>query len=245
MANFYSLRVAEIQRETKDAVVVRFDVPTDLAEEFDFIQGQHLTLRREFDDVEERRNYSICSSVHEAVLRIAIKKVHNGRFSSFANDQLAVGNYLDVMPPSGRFYTRLNPDQSCHYVAFAAGSGITPIFSIVKTTLEQEPGSRFTLIYGNRDSNSIIFLEPLEDLKDRYRERFNLIHVLSRETQDIELFNGRIDAAKVEQLTQTLLPINTIDQCFLCGPQPMIEAVSASLQRKGLDKAQIHFELYG
>lgn len=244
MVNFHSLRVAEIRRETADAVVVSFDLPDSLIEPFRFTQGQHLTLRREFDGIEERRNYSICSSVNDAVLRIAIKKITNGKFSSFANDQLAPGDYIDVMPPSGRFNTPLDPEQRCHYLAFAAGSGITPVFSIIKTTLELEPYSRFTLVYANRYTNSIILLESLEDLKDRYRERFNLINILSRERQDIELFNGRIDAEKIEQLTKTLIALETVDQCFLCGPQPMVDTISSTLQQRGFDSSRIHFELF-
>ena len=244
MPQFYSLRVAEVSRETADAVTVVFAVPAELADEFTYIQGQHLTLRREFDGVEERRNYSICSSVKDAELRVAIKHLPGGKFSGFVNAQLTVDTALDVMPPSGRFYTELDPDQTCHYLAFAAGSGITPILSILKTTLETEQQSRFTLVYGNRSTRNIMFLEELNDLKDRYPTRFSLIHILSRESQEIELFSGHIDAAKTNELLTTLIPANTIDQCFICGPQAMIETVSETLQQHGLDQAQIHFELF-
>lgn len=244
MIHFHPLRVAEVRRETADAVSVRFEVPPELATEFRFVQGQHLTLRRDFDAVEERRSYSICSAVDDGQLRVAIKRVDGGRFSSFANDRLAAGDVLDVMPPAGHFYVELDPATARHHVAFACGSGITPVLSLVSTTLAREPQSRFTLVYGNRDSRSILFLEELADLKNRYLDRFSLIHVLSREPQEVELFNGRIDGAKTDALLATLIPAETIDEVFLCGPQPMIETARERLQAAGVDGARIHFELF-
>jgi ring-1,2-phenylacetyl-CoA epoxidase subunit PaaE len=244
MTHFHRLRVAEVRRETDDAVSVRFELPPQLKDEFRYRQGQHLTLRHTFGGQEQRRNYSICSSVRERALRIAIRRIPGGVFSNFANDRLQAGDHLDVLPPSGRFHTALDPAQRKHYLAFAAGCGITPIYSLLKTALETEPASRCTLVYGNRTTHSILFLEEVEDLKDRYPTRFSLIHTLSRESQDIDLFSGRIDAAKVEALCDTLIPIGRIDECFICGPRGMIEAVKAALQARGFDPVHIHFELF-
>lgn len=244
MIHFHSLRVSEVRRETPDAVTVRFEVPAELVEEYRFAQGQHLTLRRIFDGVEERRSYSICSGVDTGELRVAIKRVEGGRFSNFANDSLRAGDSLEVMPPAGHFFVDLDPAQARHHVALACGSGITPVLSLISTTLAHEPRSRFTLVYGNRDNGSILFLEELADLKNRYLDRFNLIHILSREPQEVELFNGRIDADKVETLLRTVIPADAIDHVFLCGPQPMIETVRTTLEAAGIDPDCIHFELF-
>ena len=244
MPQFYPLRVSQVRRETDDAVSVLFIVPTELQSLFNYAQGQHLTLRRDFAGTEERRNYSICSSVQDEQLRIAVKKLPDGVFSSYINEQLKAGETIDVMPPSGRFYTQLSPDQAKHYVAFAIGSGITPIFSIIKTTLETEPKSQFCLIYGNRNTRSIIFLEQLEALKNQYPTRLQLLHILSQEAQDLELLNGRIDKAKVTALLTTLLPVERIDECFICGPQAMVETTRQVLQQHGLTVNKIHFELF-
>ncbi|MDJ0941933.1 MAG: phenylacetate-CoA oxygenase/reductase subunit PaaK [Kiloniellales bacterium] len=244
MARFHALTIAEVARETEDAVVVTFDLPPELAEAYAYVQGQHLTLRRDIDGEDVRRNYSICSGVDEGRLSIAIKRVEGGRFSSFANDALKPGDRLEVMTPTGSFHTALDPAQAKTYVAFAAGSGITPIISIIKTTLAHEPDSRFLLFYGNRSVASIIFRETLEDLKDRYLERFSLYHVLSREKQEVELFNGRLDAEMAEALLSAFCPVESIDEAFICGPGTMIEAVSGKLTDLGLPEARIHFELF-
>ncbi len=244
MARFHALTIAEVARETEDAVVVTFDLPPELAEAYAYVQGQHLTLRRDIDGEDVRRNYSICSGVDEGRLSIAIKRVEGGRFSSFANDALKPGDRLEVMTPTGSFHTALDPAQAKTYVAFAAGSGITPIISIIKTTLAHEPDSRFLLFYGNRSVASIIFRETLEDLKDRYLERFSLYHVLSREKQEVELFNGRLDAEMAEALLSAFCPVESIEEAFICGPGTMIEAVSGKLTDLGLPEARIHFELF-
>ncbi|MCG8597862.1 MAG: phenylacetate-CoA oxygenase/reductase subunit PaaK [Kiloniellales bacterium] len=244
MARFHALKIADVVRETEDAVVVAFELPAELAEDYAFVQGQHLTLRREIDGEDLRRSYSICNGVDEDRLAIAIKKVEGGRFSSFANDSLKPGDTLEVMTPTGSFHTPLDPAQAKTYVAFAAGSGITPIASIIKTALAREPESRVLLFYGNRSVASIIFREALEDLKDRYLERFSLYHVLSREKQEVELFNGRLDAAKAEALVAAFCPAESIDEAFICGPGTMIEAVSGKLMELGLPEARIHFELF-
>jgi len=241
---FHRLAVADVQRETPYAVVVTFDVPDDLAAAYRFTQGQFLTLRADLDGEEVRRSYSICSAAHEPRLRVAIKRVDGGRFSIYANERLEPGAALEVMTPEGRFFTRLDPAHRKHHVAFAAGSGITPVLSLVKTTLAAEPESRFTLVYGNRYVRSIMFCDELEDLKDRYLGRFALYHVLSRDHQEVELFNGRIDEAKCAVLFDTLIPIAGIDEAFVCGPAGMIDSVTAALKRHGLPPERLHVERF-
>jgi ring-1,2-phenylacetyl-CoA epoxidase subunit PaaE len=244
MSKFYEVRVASVRPETRDAIAVTFEVPATLAEQFHYLQGQHLTLRTEVNGEDIRRSYSICSAVQDDRLRIAIKRVPGGLFSNWANDFLKPGHTLELMPPSGHFNVPLSPESRKHYVAFAAGSGITPVFSLVKTTLIAEPHSHVTLVYGNRSSASVMFREELADLKDIYRERLNLVFILSREQQDIDLFNGRIDRAKCDALLEKWIDPASIDVTFLCGPLGMMEDVSASLQAHGLDKAQIKMELF-
>jgi len=194
---FHPLRIAEVRRETPDAISLRFELPGELSDDYRFVQGQHLTLKAKVQGEELRRSYSICAGVDDGELRVAIKKIGGGRFSTWANDALKAGDVIDVMTPEGRFHTELDPANARHYVAFAAGSGITPILSLIKTTLKAEPDSRFTLIYGNRRQASIIFAEALEDIKDRYMTRFTLYHVFSREEQEVPLFNGRLDRERV------------------------------------------------
>jgi len=189
-SHFRRLRVQDVRRETSDCVSVAFAVPDDLREEFRFIQGQNITIRTQVGKEEIRRSYSICSSPFEEELRIAVKKVPGGLFSTYANDQLRMGDELDVLPPTGAFYTPLNPAKPKNYLAFAAGSGITPILSLIKTVLAVEPDSQFTLVYGNRHRPSIIFREELESLKNRYMHRLALHHILSREKTDISLHQG-------------------------------------------------------
>ena len=242
---FHTLEVAEVRRETEDAVSLRFALPADLEDDYRFVQGQHLTLKARVGDEELRRSYSICAAVQEKELRVAIKKIAGGRFSTWANDSIRVGDKIEVMTPEGRFHTPLDPDNAKHYVAFAAGSGITPILSLIKTTLTAEPRSRFTLIYGNRRQGSVIFSEVLEDIKDRYMTRFTLYHVFSREEQEVPLFNGRLDRARVAAFLDTLLPADTIDDAFICGPGEMIDEVEAGLLAAGLDPAHIHLERFG
>jgi ring-1,2-phenylacetyl-CoA epoxidase subunit PaaE len=226
MSKFHTLTIREVRPETRDTVSVAFTVPAELRDSFHYTQGQHLVMRTQIDGEEVRRSYSICSAVSEDDLRVAIKRVDGGLFSNFANDQLKAGATLEVMPPAGHFSIPLDPARAGNYLAVAAGSGITPIMSIVKTTLETEPDSRFTLIYGNRSSASTIFREQLEDLKNQYLDRLNLIFVFSREQQDIDLYNGRIDAA------------------FICGPVEMTECVRDALRRHDLINERIHFELF-
>ena len=244
MARFHTLKIAECNRETADAVTLRFEVPPALAADYAYIQGQHLTLRREIAGEDIRRSYSICSGADENRLRVAIKKVAGGRFSSFATRELRVGDSLEVMTPTGSFHTPLDPTQAKTYVAFAAGSGITPVLSILRTTLVREPRSRCFLFYGNRDVASILFHEELEDLKNRHLERFSLAHLLSREEREVALLNGRIDGAKARALCTAFCPVEDIDEVFLCGPATMIQDVRAALQGLGLPERRIHFELF-
>ncbi|MCP8466442.1 phenylacetate-CoA oxygenase/reductase subunit PaaK [Pseudomonas sp. ZM23] len=244
MSRFHSLKIKEVRAETRDAVSIAFDVPTDLADSFHFQQGQHLVVRAQLDGEEVRRSYSICSGVNDGELRVAIKRVPGGRFSAYANDALKAGSSLEVMPPSGHFNVALDPTRHGNYLAVAAGSGITPILSIIKTTLETEPHSRVTLLYGNRSSNAAMFREQLEDLKNRYLQRLNLIFVFSREQQDVDLYNGRIDADKCGQLFSRWLDVGSLDAAFICGPQAMTETVRDQLQGNGMPAERIHFELF-
>lgn len=241
--HFHALRVKEIRKETSDCVSVVFDVPGDLLPQFKFHQGQSLTMRATINGEEVRRTYSICSSPLDHEWRVAIKKVEGGIFSGFANEQLKTGDLLDVMPPVGKFYTELDPANKKNYTAFAAGSGITPVLSLIKTTLATEPQSRFTLIYGNRSRSSIIFFEELEALKNKYMERFHLIHVLSREKTDTALNSGRISVDKLQELDR-LVHYNTTDEFFICGPEEMIFCVKGFLEAKGIDSKKLHFELF-
>ena len=242
---FHPLRIVEVRRETPDSVSLRFEVPPALAQEYAFVQGQHVTLRTHLDGSEVRRSYSICAGVDDGELRVAIKHVPGGLFSSFANTRLQAGDTIDVLTPEGRFNTPLDPSQAKHYVAFAAGSGITPVLSLIKTTLAREAASRFTLFYGNRRQSCVMFLEALEDLKDRYLHRFTLYCLFSRDHQDVALFNGRLDREKVLALVGSLVPVGAIDEVFVCGPGAMIDEAADALHERGVPAARIHMERFG
>jgi ring-1,2-phenylacetyl-CoA epoxidase subunit PaaE len=245
MASHFSiLRVKEIRRETPDCVSISFEIPSGLEETFRYKQGQNITIRSREGGEEIRRSYSICSSPFENELRIAVKQVAGGRFSGYANERLQAGAELEVLPPSGKFYTELNPSRQKYYLAFAAGSGITPILSLIKTTLATEPNSHFTLVYGNKHRGSIIFKEALEAIKDRYIDRFILHHILSRENMDATLNQGRIDAEKCAELSGKLIDLQQADEVFICGPGEMIFTVRDWLEQKGVNKKKIHFELF-
>jgi len=244
MSKFYSLTVSSVENDTRDTIVVSFDVPADLEDIFRYEQGQYLTLRSEVNGEDLRRSYSICSAVQDERLRVAIKRMPGGAFSNWANDTLKPGQRLNVMPPMGNFNLPLDASKQKHYLAFAAGSGITPMLSIIKTTLLAEPGSRFTLIYGNRASSSVIFKQELTDLKDSYLERLSIVYIMSREQQDVALFNGRITREKCDQLLTSWIDLKDIDAAFICGPQEMIDAVNASLQAGGMEKSNIKIELF-
>jgi len=242
--HFQKLRVADIRKETEDCVSIAFTVPEDLRQTFQYTQGQYITIRTKINGEDVRRSYSICSSPLDNELRVAIKKVAHGLFSTYANEQLKKGDTLDVMPPLGKFFTELHPEQKKNYVGFAAGSGITPLLSIIKTTLRTEPGSGFTLVYGNRNRHSIIFKEELEALKNMYMDRFRVIYILSREKTDAAIHFGRIDANKCAALCNKHLDIANTDAFFLCGPEKMIFSVKDQLEQLGVDKKKIHFELF-
>lgn len=244
MIHFHPLTVAAVHRETDDCVSITLEVPGHLQETFAFKQGQSLTVRTTLNGQELRRNYSICSSPLEGLLRIAVKKVAGGLFSTWANEQLKTGDTLEAMPPVGRFHTELDAAQARNYVAFAAGSGITPILSLIKTTLYTEPRSSFTLVYGNRSRNSIIFREELEALKDRFLQRFRIYHILSREVMDSPLNNGRIDREKTNFLFDKLIDLHNSHEFFLCGPEELIFTVRDVLQERGIAAKHIHFELF-
>ncbi|MDQ6609480.1 MAG: FAD-binding oxidoreductase, partial [Bacteroidota bacterium] len=244
MIHFHSLRVKKVENETEDCVSVTFDVPEETKDLFSFKQGQTLTIKKNLNGEELRRNYSICSSPLDKVLKVAVKKVYGGLFSTWANEELKAGDYLDVMPPTGKFYTELDPLQKKNYVSFTAGSGITPVLSIVKTTLLTEPQSSFTLVYGNRTKNSIIFKEELEALKDKFIDRFRVYHVLSREKSEAPVNYGRIDVEKLDLFFEKLIDINNCDEFFLCGPEKMIFCIKNYLSEKGVASTKIHFELF-
>lgn len=241
--HFHTLTIAAVQKETPECISVVFQVPEALREAYSFKQGQNITLKTIVNGEEIRRSYSICSSPFDNELRVAIKAMESGRFSTWANSQLKKGDIVEVLPPTGRFFTELDPAHKKHYLAFAAGSGITPILSIIKTTLAIEPHSRFTLIYGNRNRASIIFKEQLEALKNRYMDRFTLHHILSREKTDAPVNHGRIDAEKCQQL-EKLVHFTQMDEIFVCGPESMIFSVKEWLEARGIDKKKIHFELF-
>ena len=241
--HFHKLTVKDIRKETFDCVSVSFDIPNELKKDFLFTQGQNITIRSTLDGEEIRRSYSICTSPSDNELRIAVKKVPDGAFSSFANEKLKVGDILDIMPPIGNFFTEVNVSNTKSYVFFAAGSGITPVISVIKTILQVEPKSIVTLLYGNKNVSSIIFKETLEGLKDIYMKRLSIFHILSRERTDADINHGRIDAEKCRQFSN-LVNFLSIDGFFICGPERMIFTVKDFLEEKGINKSKIHFELF-
>lgn len=242
-SRFFPLTVASVARETPDAVRVSFDVPAELATTFSFKPGQYLTLRRIGEDgIEIRRSYSICSGPGDA-LAVGIRVVSGGAFSSFANADLTPGQSLDAMPPEGRFVAEAGGDET--YLLIAAGSGITPMMAIASATLSASDTSQVTLVYGNRSADTIMFRQELNAMKDRYLTRFRLIHVLSREEQDVELLNGRIDAEKLSALGQTgAISPQTADRIFLCGPGGMIDGAEIALAGLGVDPSKIATERF-
>lgn len=244
MAQFYTLKVASVDKETKDCSVIDFEIPEQLQPEFAFKQGQHLTLKTTIGGNEVRRSYSLCTAPYEKKWRVAVKKIQNGLFSTFVNDSLSAGDTLDVMPPHGHFNTEVNPKKAANYIAFAAGSGITPILSIIKTHLEAEPKSTFKLFYLNRTVKSIIFKEEIEQLKNVYFNRFEIFYFLTQEHRAAELFNGRFTEEKIKVITEKLIDIPHTDECFICGPEDMIHLLSESLTAAGLPKENIHYELF-
>jgi ring-1,2-phenylacetyl-CoA epoxidase subunit PaaE len=241
---FHSLPIRDIRRETPDAVSIALDVPASLRDAYRFKQGQYLTLRAIIDGEDIRRSYSICTGEDDGELRVAVKEVSGGVFSTFANRALQPGSVLDVMTPMGRFGAASRKATGGHAVFFACGSGITPILSIIRTRLARGSADKLTLFYGNRNSSSILFREVLEDLKDRYLGRFAVHHILSREAQDIDLLNGRMTPEKIELLVRTLGGVQGIDDIYLCGPEEMTAAARAVLEAMGAQPSRLHVELF-
>jgi ring-1,2-phenylacetyl-CoA epoxidase subunit PaaE len=241
---FHRLEIADVKRETADAVSLAFAVPAELREAYRFAQGQHVTLKMTIDGAEVRRSYSVCSGVGEDDLRIAIKKQPGGVFSTFANERLTAGEWVDVMTPTGHFTSPLDAEAERTYLGVAVGSGITPLLSIVKTVLQDEPKSRVFLLYGNRTAQSIMFREALEDLKDRFLNRFSLTHVLSGEAQDAPALSGRIDADKLAVYLRCVIGPVGIDHAFICGPPALLDAAERVLEATDAPPAQIHVERF-
>jgi ring-1,2-phenylacetyl-CoA epoxidase subunit PaaE len=241
---FHRLAVSDLRREASDAVSMTFAIPRELADDYAFNPGQYLTLRTTLDGEEVRRSYSICSGPDDGEIRIAVKKVDGGAFSSWAADELKRGDELDVMTPTGRFGAIAAAEVGRVHVGFAAGSGITPILSIVKGVLAREPASRFFLFYGNRASANIMFLEDLEELKDRFIDRLSIFHVISGEEQDIPILHGRLDGEKVRVLLRSLVPAESIDHAFICGPSGMSEEIEATCRALGIADDRIHVERF-
>lgn len=238
--HFHPLKVKSIIKETTDCVSVSFVVPDNLKEIYQFKEGQNITLKKMINGEEVRRSYSLCVAPHEAVLKVAIKKVEAGLFSTYANDVLKEGDVLEVMPPTGRFVSK---NKAGNYLGIAAGSGITPILSVIKHLLHTQAQSSFTLIYGNKSRSSIIFFEEIEGLKNKFMQRFSCINILSRERTDSAINYGRIDTDKLQSL-HTLLDFKSFDDVYLCGPEEMIFSSSAFLEKEGIAKSNIHFELF-
>jgi ring-1,2-phenylacetyl-CoA epoxidase subunit PaaE len=244
MARFHELTVTGVRKTIRDAVVVTLQPVNGAAEAFDFTQGQYLTFRREFDGEELRRSYSICAGKDEGILEVGIKRVDGGAFSTWANEDLREGDKLEAMTPMGAFHSPLDPRSGKQYLGFAGGSGITPVLSIIKTTLAREPQSTFTLVYANKAVNTIMFREELEDLKNTNMGRFNVIHVLETDAQEIDLFTGLVTEEKCAELFKGWIDIEHVDMAFICGPEPMMLGIAKALRNSGLDDAQIKFELF-
>lgn len=240
---FHQLTVTEVTPLTDDAVAVTLDVPAEVADRFAYLPGQHVTVRSLIDDDDIRRSYSICANSNSGKLRVGIKRLRGGAFSTWATEQLKAGDTLDVMTPTGEFTIELDPSSSAHRVAIVAGSGITPVLSLISTTLESEPGCSWTLVYGNRTANSVMFLDELEGLKDRYPNRFQLFHVLSREGSDLPLLSGRIDEEKVRTVNK-LLGGRPVDGWYLCGPYEMVMMARGVLTSLGVSDDALHVELF-
>ena len=243
--HFHALRVAEIVPETDEAMSVRFEVPDELRDAFAFRAGQHLTLRADIGGEEVRRNYSLCVAPDEGVIKVTVKRIAGGVFSNWVAEVLRAGDTIEAMAPHGSFTVPFDAGSANRYVGIAGGSGITPIMSLIRTALGTEPDSRFTLFYGNRDSRSVIFLEALADLKDRYMGRLELFHFLAEEDGDVELFNGMLDAARCgEAVDRLVVDPASVDAWFICGPGPMMDAAESVLVERGIARERIHIERF-
>lgn len=241
---FHSLKVVDVRRETEDTVSVAFEIPIDLKSDYRFLPGQYLTLRKEINNEDTRRSYSLCSAPFENEWRVAVKKVNNGVFSGYINNDLQVGDVLEVMTPTGHFALETNPNAQKSYALFAAGSGVTPILSMIKSILEEEPLSDITFFYGNKGFASIIFREEIEALKNEYMDRLRVIHILSRESLGNKIQKGRIDRNKCNELFRAFLTYSEISGVYVCGPESMIHSVKDSMIENGVDENLVHFELF-
>ncbi|WP_104734605.1 1,2-phenylacetyl-CoA epoxidase subunit PaaE [Hanstruepera ponticola] len=244
MTEFHNLKVADIYKETEDTSVITFEIPESSQDAFKFRQGQHLTLKAIINDEDVRRSYSLCSSPLENQWKVAVKLIPGGKFSTYVNEELKAGDTLEVMTPSGTFGVNCNKEKNKNYLFFAAGSGITPILSMIKTHLAEEPNSTCKLFYVNKTAKSIIFKEDLEQLRNTYFGRLEIYYFLTKERRDIDLFNGRFDDEKMKVLTEIFIDIPDTSEVFLCGPEQMVKYVSQYLTNKGLPKELVHFELF-
>jgi len=242
---FHQLTVRDIEKTTPDCAVISFDVPETLAADFQYKQGQYLTLKANIKGEEVRRSYSLCSSPIDGEWKVAVKQVFEGKFSTYANSVLAVGDTLDVMPPNGRFYIECVANSTKNYIAFAAGSGITPIISIIKTHLHKEPNSTFKLFYINQTVGSIILKEEIEGLKNQFLNRFEIFHFLTQQERDVPFYNGRLNDEKLTIIFDKIVRTSDINDYFLCGPEAMIFLVRDFLMNREVEKKNIHFELFG
>ena len=244
MTEFHPLKVKEIQKTTEDCSIITFDVPESLQSDFSFKQGQYLTLEAKINGEDVRRSYSLCSSPIENTWSVGIKKIEDGKFSTYANDVLAVGDTIQVMKPMGHFFTELKADNKKQYIAFAAGSGITPIASIIKTVLSVEPNSTFKLFFINKNAQSIILKEELEGLKNLHLDKFEIFHFLTKQQRILSFQNGRLDIEKMDVIFNTICNAEDIDDVFSCGPEAMVLMIRDYLVKKGMAKNKIHFELF-
>ena len=243
-SRFHNITVADIQKTTKDCSIVSFHIPDELQEEFTFTQGQYLTLRSQIGGENVQRSYSLCSSPDDNAWHVGIKKIRGGQFSTYANDVLKVGDTMEAMAPNGNFFIDLEPNAGRNFIAIAAGSGITPIYSIIKTHLENEPNSTLKLFYTNQTASSVILKEEIEGLKNRFIDRFEVFHFLTKQSRGIDLYNGRLDKEKLEKLCTAVIDVEKIDHIFSCGPEEMIFMAKDFFMAKGIDEKKIHFELF-
>lgn len=244
MIEFYKIKVRDIRRETPECVSIAFEIPEEHKDIFKFTHGQYITIRKEFNGEEIRRSYSLCTSPHDNDFRVAVKQMYDGIFSTFANKQLKVGDVLEVMPPLGKFTTPIDASSSKNYLGFAAGSGITPIISILKTVLFEEPNSSFTLFYGNKNVESVVFREELEALKNQYMGRLSLHYIMSREAIGSPLFKGHITGEKCIEFAKNLFEPSNTDAVFICGPEEMLIDLKDTLMDLGVPEKYIHYELF-
>ncbi|MFW9621051.1 MAG: 1,2-phenylacetyl-CoA epoxidase subunit PaaE [Macromonas sp.] len=243
---FHELKVKRVSPEAAGSVAITFDIPADLREAFTFEPGQFLTLRADINGQDVRRNYSISSPrsrlAKQGEVEVGIRPVEGGLFSNWAATQVKAGDTMKVMTPDGRFVVK--KQRALHRVGFAGGSGITPILSIAATTLEEQPESKFTLVYGNRNMATVMFNEALQDLKDRYAARFTMVHVLSSQAQEVDLLQGLVDSAKVRAIVDALLPVKSMDEVFICGPEPMMDAAENTLLELGVPRERVYTERF-